>query len=391
MPSPHDHEFKKLLQTENQAEQEKIFSDLLKLGPQLLKPLHEFIEDTADDPRVRVLVELLGKIMHRDAIPYLVEMLDSEHAEVRSVAANGLGWNRAVAGLEALDRVEGHDSDENVRREARAAIEEILREFPKQRATLKYHQQPDQLPLDPKISGEYDEVPTNGPDADQRLALMATLPRLLAQKYEAVPIHFSPGGKLHLAVAMDGDRQALSALADLTGHVVELHRHGSGRIKGEIARLYTLGDDDFTAFVDDLTPRARDEVVACIIAGIQPDQPICPLDEANDAVEAIQSFLTLCCSQNVRGAQLKYTTPKMMITLDLIDDTIKEVTPPVERLRERFLNALRIMANVETPAGLATQEGRIRIALCQPKFTIHLTSDKSIGEELVKLRVEKEA
>ncbi len=387
--SPFDPHFHRLIEQQDAASGSEVFADLLKQGSAIIEPLCRFIDRQPDEPRLAVLVELLGKTMDRQTITALVDLLNSDVPEIRRAAANGLGWNHAVQALEALDWLEANDGDARVRQEARAAIEEVLRLFPKQRETLVHHKATNEPGA--RIAGEHDEVPTGAPDEAQRLRLMAALPRLLALKYRAVPLHISPGDKLHLAVRGGGERYLIAALADLTGLHIELHNWTNDRIQKAIDELYTLGDDDFCTFHAGLTPMARDEVVERVLSGVRPQEPSSPLSESHDAAEAVQFFLSTCCFLRVGLATIHSTPHAMTIVAERGGEQIAELPPPPVPLRERFLCALRLVAGFDPVAGLGPQEGgRIRIALCKPAWIVHVSGDKGIEGEVLRLRFEEQ-
>lgn len=387
--SPFDHLFTKLMELKDTGEEEALFAELLRQGDNIVIPLGNFLTEQLDRPEACILVELLGKCMSRDAIPILIELMSVELPELRRAAANGLGWNRAVQALERLDRAEADDPDPGVRLEARTAIEEILRDFPKERDTLRHHVPPDDLP-DPTVPADHDLVPVDAPDAEQRIKLMAALPRLLALKYRAVPLHFSPNGVLHLAVARDGDRYLLTHLADVSGHSVELKKWSDDHVRSAIAHLYTLGDDDFCTFHDRLTEPARAEMIERVLEVIDPNEPAAPLDEANDAVEAVQSFLGTCCRLEVAAARITLTPPNMTIYLEGPDSTPTELAPPLTKLRERFLDALRILAGLHAAPGISHQEGgSIPLVFCEPHWKIHVRDETHLGGTSMELRLER--
>lgn len=387
--SHYEHQFQQLMELQECGDGDGLFAELLRHGPSIFEPLSDYILRDPDNPRCAILVDLLSKCLDDRCIRVLMSLLESREAEIRRAAANGLGWNRARVGLEALDTLEGNDPDERVRQEARTAIDEILKDFPKLAELLRHHRTGREAGRD--ISGDHDEVPRQGHDPEQTLKLMATLPRLLAVKYKTVPLHFSPNDQLHLAVRNGSERRLIATMSELTGHGVELHGWPEDKIELAIEQLYKLGDDDFCAFHNSLTPLARDEVVEVIIAGVRPNEPGCPLSEVNDAVEAAQVFLSCCGLLRVWEAKVEFRPPEMTITAKNKDGlpVVLEAPQPVHR--ERFISALRILANLDPGAGLAKQDGgKIRCTHCDPKYTAHVSSEKNFEGETVKMRFEEE-
>ncbi len=365
-------------------------AELLRSGPGIFSPLADFLIGQTPDPRHAPLVTLLGKTMDERAIPILVKMLDSDEWELRRAAANALGWNRARAALESLDRLEGEDPDPHVRQEARAALDEILRELPGLASRLTHHRPLDREP-DATTPASHDEVPRHGPDEEQRLKLIAAFPRLLALKYQAVPIHFSPGERLHMGVRMGSERRLVATLSALTGTHVQLQPWPLNRITQEIEKLYAMGDDDFCAFHERLTPLARDEVVEIVLSGVRPDEPGCPLDEVNDAVEAVQVFLSCCGSMRLADASVRHAPPEMSIQATTVEGQAVEIGPPLPHLRERFMAALRFAAMLKPGGGLGHQEGgRIRCTQCQLGFVAHVNDEKSLEHETLHLKIYRE-
>lgn len=370
------------------AAAEELFVELLREGGVIVEPLVDFILRQTQEPRIAPLVDLLGKTMDDRAIPVLMRLLESTEPDIRRAAACGLGWNRARAGLEALDNVEGNDTDPKVRIEARAAIDEILRGFPRLEGILRHH-----VPMPPQDAAtpaSHDEVPTDHPDEEQRLKLIASLPRLLALKYTAVPMHFSPGHQLHIAVRQGSERRLIPTMSALTNYHVHLHARPAEVIRNAIDKLYLLGDDDFCAFHDRLTPLARDEVVETVLSSVRPDEPACPLSEVNDAVEAVQVFLSCCGHMKLREASVVFAPPDMTITG--VADGNREVTlsAPLLPHRERFMTALRIVAMLDPGAGLSRQDGgRIRCPHGNGGFVARVKSEKTIERDALTLAFER--
>ncbi len=391
-PSPFDHQFNKLLVLHRRGEAEELFTELLRHGHSICNPLADFLLKHPGAPELSILIDLLSKCMDDRAVPLLMRFLDSGIAELRRAAANGLGWHRARVALEALDELEGTDPDNDVRLEARLAIDEILRDFPKLRSLLHYHE-PMNRPQ-AAIAGEHERIPgaTTRPDSEQRLELIRCLPRLLALKYNAVPIHVSPAKLLHLGVPSGSEKRLVEPLSTLTGRSVQLHSWTRERIRQAIEELYSLGDDDFCTFHQELTPGARDEVVEAVLAGVRPAEPASPLAETSDAVEAVQAFLTSCECMKLDEVDIRYAPPEMTLEGRRADGSVYTLDAPPEGHRERFLSALRIVARLEPGAGLEHQRGGV-IRCCQhaPHFTAHVEALKALEGETLRVRLERPA
>lgn len=362
---------------------EAIVADLIRQGSAILAPLSDFLGRQSETPALVPLLGLLGKCRDDRAVSLLLRFLESPVPELRRAAANGLGWHRARVALETLDRLEGTDPDERVRHECRAAVEEVLKDFPKLAAFLHHHKP--LPPTTPRPGGgapaPYDD---SAPDETQALRLMACLPRLLAVKYSAVPLHFAAGDHLHLAVRLGSERRLVPTLAELTGHHVDLHGWTPERVTSALERLYRLGDDDFCSLAAGLTPVARDEVVELVLQAVRPEEPACPLAEANDAVEAVQVFLSCCGAMALGEVQVAYEPPEMVILGRRRDGTPVRLDPPEPPHRERFLTALRILAGI--PSGIGRHPaGRIRCVVNAPPFEAEVTGEKAPEKEVLHL------
>ncbi len=388
--SPYDHQFEKLAMMKEGRDRDELFGELLREAEDVLQPLMNFLKRAEETEELCVLVDLLGKISEKEAIPLLIDFLNSEVSEIRRSSALALGWCQAVQALERLDEVEEFDHDEKVQYEARQAIEEILRTFPRQRETLKYHKALDS-DMDPEIAGEHDTVPTDKPDPEQKIKLMAALPRLLAVRYDVLPLHFSHGDKLHVAVRADADRNLISRLSDLTGKHIELHSWTPSDIQIGIDEFYTLGDDDFCTFNDQLTQFAQDEVREILLSTVRDDEPACPLDEANDAVEAIQSLFTACCSMKISELTIKYKATAMSIAAERNGEERLEISPPEKKLHQRFVDGLRSLAGIShTDGPVSEQSGEIRLAFCNPPVLAAIHSHRDMNSETLKVEFSRE-
>jgi hypothetical protein len=186
-------------------------------------------------------------------------------------------------------------------------------------------------------------------------------------------------------VPAGAERRLEARLAQITGHNVHLHSWTLERIKKSIDVFYKMGDDDFCAFHDQLTPIARDEVVERILLSVDPAEPACPLEEANDAVEAVQMFLASAGNLRLRRVEISYTPPEMNIAASGIDGHPVPIVPPDGAHRERFMAALRIVANLDPGAGLSHQSGGLIQCLhSSPSFRANVSSEKTIeGERIV--------
>ncbi len=372
--SPFDHHFQKLLALHQRGEAEDLFAELLHHGPSLCNPLADFLLKHPPAPELSILLDLLSKCMDDRAIPLLMRFLDSGVPELRRAAANGLGWHRARAALEALDELEGNDPHEAVRFEARLAIDEILQDFPKLHSLLHYHQP------DPRTAA--------AAEPGQRLELVRCLPRLLAIKYKAVPVHISAGEVLHLAVSSGSETRLASTLEALTGHTVQLHSWTPERIQQAIDGLYSFGDDDFCTFPASLTPAAREEIIEVVLSGVRPAEPASPLPETSDAVEVVQAFLASCEFMKLEHVEIFFEPPSMTLQGRGGGKDVYTLDPPPEALRERFLTALRIVARLEPGGGRQRrQHGAIECRQHEPHFTAHLDSEAGDGRETLRVHL----
>src|SRR5690606_9749358 len=184
----------------NVEERDKIFERLLHRGPEIFDSLAEFVIKQPNEPRLEILLELLAKLGDLRAAPILIRFTEIEVDELRVQAVIGLGWLRARAALEILDVLEASDPCEDVRTEARIAVEEILRDFPNLRSMLKHHQtlsigdEPIQRDSDDDIRR------TTPPGGEERQRLVGMFPRLLALRFKAIPLGVGPGGVMGFAV-----------------------------------------------------------------------------------------------------------------------------------------------------------------------------------------------
>ncbi|MEO8376099.1 MAG: HEAT repeat domain-containing protein [Candidatus Sumerlaeota bacterium] len=390
MASPYDFSFRKLMEAAEGTDTDALFTELLRHGPSLFDSLSLFILEEERNPRVAVLVTLLGKTMDDRAIPRLLKLLDSENARTRRAAANALGWNRAPVALEALDRLVGSDPDARVRDEARTAIEEILRDYPGMKSVLRnYGVVAAAPPADPAAPMATPEGPASKPpksaaqkSVDQeKLKLIMALPRLLAFKYRAVPLRFTDTDQLHLAIETGRERRMIAPVSAVTGFNVSLSAWPMDRIHEHIENLYTIGDDDFATFFEHLNASAQNEIIELVNAGIHPNEPASPLDEANDGVEATQAFLSSCASMHATSATIHLVSTTMRILAESKSQESREILVPPKQLRERFIKTMKIAARYDS----ATNTGAITMKHAGRTLTVHLACEKTSDSEKLSL------
>ena len=346
----------------DEQEAAALFQKSLQLGPDLFDPLASFLIKQPNHPRIAILIELLGKLGDNRAQPILIRFLDIAVKELRFAAAVGLGWMRARAALEKLDVLEGFDTDEDVRREARIAIEEILRDFPTLRSKLKYHTRVS-LPRQPiPVDDETAILLTRTPDGEERRRLVGMLPRLLALRYRAVPLGIGPGGVVAVAVRADLQEDPAERLRELIGHEVELHGWPLPCIYERILTFYAWGDDDWVQCSETLTEAARQEVCHVILDNILPEEPHPPLEDCSDCIEAIQSFLSIAAQCHYKAAYLALGPGEEDFEAIMLDagGNSTDLGAPPPALRRRFLNAIRILAKLNVPGSTHGTRGSIQ-------------------------------
>lgn len=373
-PSPFDHQFVRLVQLQKGPEADELFTELLRRGATILDPLHAFLLRHPDEPDTAILVSLAAKTMEIRAITMLLQLLDSPIVEIRKAAVIGLGWNRSAAALPHLDRIEGTDPSELIAREACAAIEEILAQHPEKAGELEYHSP---LAPNPFKEGDEDVPPVLGEDQQR---LMAAIPRLLALEFSALPLGYTTSGKLRVALTKGHDRAASMIIPELTGNEVEFEVWNRELLNRAIGEFYHLGDDDFCLFHEKMTPLARRELIDLVLSGVRAQEPACPLDEANDAVEAIQGFFSSCGALGVGSATIEYTHPHIMISLHDKDGRAVYMGVPQEKLRARFIEALRLFACEDAVEPVADElHGTILCESSEPAFRVDY-GEKKLGE-----------
>ncbi len=392
-PNPHyQHAFQRLIDLQGTEEGERLFADLLKESPHFIDPLDVFIRELPDTAALCVLIDLLGKTMDRRAVPVLVRLLDSENPDVRRQSAIGLGWLQAVQALQALDHVEGHDPDERVRQEASAAIEEILRDFPKQRETLMNH-----VPFGEEVEEVVIPSPEDADhaalDEEARRRLLVALPRLLARQFEVVPLHLDlADGTLTCASALSGDRSLAPRLGEAIGRPVVLHPASHERVRLLIDELYIHGDDDFVQFNEELTPETFTAARVAFLESLRTDEPAAPLTEANDGCEAVQFLVATCAALDARDVTIKATPTTLLIGGQRLNDEPFEVEPPLPELWNRFVEAVLILWKSPASARPPADDLRtVRLPSAHPPVVLHRASDLVTADEVkCRIRFERE-
>ncbi|MBI1290074.1 hypothetical protein GC173_02355 [bacterium] len=391
-PYPYDHQFRKLIALSPSGEGEELFAELLRLGPVIREPLLEFLRSNDHDPEVAVLVELLAKSHGHTAKALLLNFLESPHARLRRSACNAMGWIRAREALTALDRIESEDADPVVRAEARAAIDEILKDWPGLVGTLQHHEM---------MAGAH------GPRGADRLALV--LPRLLALRYNAAPLGMTSDGKLRIAVRQGNERRLMAPLEILTGREIVVEAAPDEVVLAAIEKTYHHGDDDFVQaalevaraaieksgrapsphtyylaenLFGSLTPTAIEELSEEILAAIRPEEPCCPFDEATDAVEGLQSLVAQCCQQGAPEARITVGDGNLLVT------TSVSGTPQVREVGDasfvpRVFALIGFLLNDSTasdPTGLV-RHGRLKAGPSANPITLELqlVTDSTAG------------
>lgn len=279
-PFPYDTQFRKLMYLSQDGTGDELFAELLRNGPLIHQPLVAFLEQNQDDENCGILLQLLAKEAGHRAAPLLMKFAESAHVSLRVSAAISLGWIRARAAIPVLDQLVGEDPSPEVREEALAALHEVLRDWPGMASTLRYH--------------KMHPTPAQAEQTESmRLIHAASLPRILAVKYLVVPLR-EEDGSLIMAVRNGSEKRMLGLLSSLTGKSVKLEAWTPSKLELAIEQLYKTGDDDFQEMVHSLTVPARDDLYDTILAGIRLDEPLAPMSESIDSVEAAQAFLSHC-------------------------------------------------------------------------------------------------
>ncbi len=338
-----EHLFNQLMLLHKSGEEGPLFAECLRQGPQLVVPLRHYLINSPETPDLAVLILLLGKTMDPGAISVLMRFLTSSHAKLRLAAVQALGWNRAGNALKALDSLYASDANPAVREEASIAIEEILTAHPDKRDRLRFH------PARGRLNGTE--------------SVASILPRLLSIRYGALPLRIDESGKVHIAVATGTERRILTTLEAVIGRPIELETWALDRIAVGRESLYVEGDDDFCAFLDELTEVAQEELVDVVVGGIRPHEPCAPLPESADGVEAAQSLLAYSIAQDTHAIIIRGGEP---MGLKIVTAGHEEaLDPPEPRVQERFLGVLRLLAAHETiiEAQTGAVAGELRLAL----------------------------
>lgn len=354
--SSRDWQFEELMRRAESGEADDLFAHLLHPGMALFDPLANFLIRQPNEPRVAILVDLLGKLGDPRAVPILMRFLDIPVAELRLSAATALGWLRATAALEKLDRLEAHDSDERVRTEARTAIDEILIEHPSMSHVLRHHK-----PSKPTETDADEEAAALAVREEERERLMAAIPQLLALKYRCVPLGFTDDGTIRVAVRSGSENRLATALRSVTGRAVHVRGWTDERIENAIEHLYVIGDDDFALLGDAVSSRAVQEVVEILLSSIDPTEPACPLDEACDGAEAAQAFLAFCEGTGVAKAMIDSDDADQLTIRIEGERGAQVIEPPVAELRDRFLATLQLMGGLSLSEGSADVGGRFTV------------------------------
>ncbi|MGF1573258.1 MAG: HEAT repeat domain-containing protein [Sumerlaeia bacterium] len=359
-----------MMEEENDTEGcKELFSRLLSEKHDVIIPLMDYIAERQDVPQIAILVKLLGKMGENAAAPLLIGLLKSKRTELRLQTIIALGWLRTRAALEQLDEIEARDSDEEVRREAGIAIEEILRDFPTLRDQLKFHQKiaikRNPITIDSKeVIGR-----TTPPGGEERRRLVGMMPRMLAMKNKAVPLGIGKGGVVGIAVDATTETDPTDYFAKLLGRSVELHGWPLQAIYERILSFYRWGDNDWVIFGEFMTDHARTEVMRLVTQGISPLEPHPPLPDCVDASEAVQSFLSICTQKPIRSAIIEFDEAGDLFVLTLVEKNGEKITldAPPSILTARFMKGIELIANCQEcisadgEADSSVKEGLIRL------------------------------
>lgn len=348
---------------------QELFSKLLVEKLDVIEPLMDYIAERQDVPQVAILVKLLGKMGEHVAAPLLIGLLKSKCPELRLQTIIALGWLRTRAALEQLDEIEARDSDEEIRREAGIAIEEILRDFPTLRDQLKFHQKI-AIKRNPIIIDSPAVIlQTTAPGGEARRRLVGMMPRMLAMRKKAVPLGIGKGGVVGIAVDATTEDDPTDYFANLLGRSVELHGWPLQSIYERILSFYRWGDNDWVLFGEYMTENARKEVMQLVTQGISPAEPHPPLPDCFDASEAVQSFLSICTQSPIRSAIIEFDEAGERFDLTLVRENGEKTAldAPPSIMRARFIKAIELLANCResiSPEGEAdstVKEGMIRL------------------------------
>ena len=346
--NPEDYQFEKLMELAEAGRSGELYARLLRKGPAIFAPLANFLIRQPNEARSAVLIDLLGKLGDERAVPLLMRFLDIPVPELKMAAATALGWLQAPAALEKLDEVEGGDRDPAVRQEARAAIEQILARFPNLAHLLRHHS----CPPSPGHEGKPGEL---------EFALVRAVPRLVAFDFKVVPLAIPGDGTIRLAARTGAAEESLDPLRAIIGLKLDVTHWTSDRIHDAQERLYTLGDDDFCDFAGELRPQVRRELARIILDGVRPDEPICPLDEAQDAVDAVQAFLSLCCSTPETRAIIEYREGRSFSIRYVPGAQEQRLQAPPPPLWKPFLTAFHVGCGIEPTPPSRTELAQVAL------------------------------
>src|SRR5690606_25200551 len=126
-----------------------------------------------------------------------------------------------------------------------------------------------------------------------------------------------------------------SILSEFAGGEIYFHRWTTDKLESYLNRFYNSCDDDFCKFLPQIKEPVANELARIILAGVHPEEPAGPLEEASDSVEAIQSFLFYCGAYQIRNARLQFTPNQVAIEVCKTDGS-QEPLPMGDP--EAFLN-----------------------------------------------------
>jgi len=381
------------------AAAKELFSRLFHEKKEVFEPLTEYLAKNQETSGISILIELLGKMRNSTSAPLLLNFLKSKDRDVRFQSIIALGWLRARAALEDLDEIEARDPDEEIKREAGIAIEEILNDFPNMRDQLKFHQKIAIKRNPITMDSEEQIAATTPPSVEQRRSLVGMLPRMLAMKYRVVPLGIGPGGVVGLAVDKNTSDDPTEFFAKLFGRKVDLHGWPKEKIYERIISLYRWGDNDWVLFGENMSDEARKEITDLVLSGVHPAEPQTPLSECQDACEAVQSFFSICRQEQIKSAVIEYIEGEGTFEITLLDHhgdrSGLEAPPPF--MKSRFMKAVELISNcqpcvdAEGETDSTILEGSIRHEADDTRFVAAVRSQllngvHAIGVEILELK-----